>query len=518
MKRVKWKAFAALGLCLFLTTGCQSGVPVSSQAVVELPQTASVYEAPIGDAAMDYEAQATLFLPRPDGARLIARQETLTFSAARHGAETVVRALLSHPGDAAVAPLGRGVALTLAGNNPVEVSRDVCTVNLGPSCLQLDARDFYTVCQAIANTVTEFQDIQYVNILVAGSQASLDVAGTLPVGTLHRRTSEDLDAIWNQAALSMLEAGEDPAGKRLTMAATLYFPAQGGNGILPEVRAVTFEGQAPYQLALGLLRELSQGAQSLDNVPALPRLTELLTQEPTVENQSGGGGRLVTLQFQSELNEALLECDVTRSAMMASLTYTLATFMSEVTGLRVRIGEEWIERVTPISIYTDQAPIIFQDGQQKRGDYAAFLLGYAKLYFSQGARLCQVNRAVPCYETQNPRYLMKQLMLGSRSYDDVPRLTAVFPENLSDADLIGFSVIEDTLLCHLSENFWKACQGLAEEAERLMVYAMVNTLCASQQVKRVRFFIGGQQVDGISGGIYWRGEFLKNTGIVIRAR
>ncbi|MBQ8537784.1 MAG: GerMN domain-containing protein [Clostridia bacterium] len=512
------KRMMLLALCLLMLTGCQNGVPVASQTVVELPQAASVYEAPFGDAAMEYEAQATLFLPRRDGTRLIAQQQTLTFSTARHGAETVVRALIKHPGNDTVAPLGGGVELTLTGNNPVEVSRDVCTVNLGPSCRQLDAKDFYQVCQAITNTLTEFPDIQYVNILASGSQVSLDVYGTLPVGTLTRRTGDDLDAIWNQASLAMLNPGEDPAAQRLTLPMTLYFPTQSGIGILPEVRTITFEGQTPSQMTLGLLAALVQGAQYLEDVPTLPRLTELLLEEPSVENLASGGGRVATLQFQSGLNEALLECNVTRSALMASLTYTLTTCVPELTAVKVRIGDEWIQSVTPISLYTEQMPIHFGEGLQRRGDFSAMLLGYAKLYFAEGSRLRQSDRPVPCYEIQNPRYLLGQLMLGSQTYDQVSRLEAVLPQGLSDADIMGFAVQGDTLLCHLSEGFWQACEGMTEEEERLMAYAMVNTLCASNQVKRVRFYFGGEQREGWSGGVYWRGEFMKNSGIVIQSR
>jgi len=314
--------------------------------------------------------------------------------------------------------------------------------------------------------------------------------------------------------LAMLEPGQNPDSKRLTMNATLYFPSQGCHGILPEVRTITFDGQSAPQLTLGLLQELSLGAQYLENTPSLPRLTELLTRPPLVENQPYGGGRLITLNFQSRLNEALLEYEVTRSALMASLTYTLTTFVPDIAGVKVQIGEEWIHQVTPISIYADQASIHFENGQQRRGDYASFLMGYAALYFADGAHLTRINRTVPCYETRNPRYLLNQLMLGSRLYDSANRLQNVLPAGLSDADWIGFAVEGDTLLCHVSENFWSACQGMDASQERLMVYAMVNTLCAADQIHRVCFFVNGEQRDGISGGVYWRGEFLKNSGII----
>lgn len=505
-----------------LLGGCQSAVPVVSdtyEPVNTLPPAQAVYDAPIGDRSLEYTGTATLFLPRRDGVRLIAQQETVTFSAARHGAEAVVRALISHPGNDEVGPLGNGVEIHLYGSNPVEVSRDVCTVNLSASVLQLDAEDFYTVCQAITNTVTEFSDIQYVNILVAGSQLGLDTSSTLPAGTLKRHTTEDLSTLWSQIEVQQLQPGEDASQRRLSLTATLYFPTQVGNGILPEVRNIAFDGQAPYQLAAGLIRELSAGAQYLDNVPALPNLYDLMTQMPEVTNQSSGG-RLITLRFASGLNEALLDAGVTRSVMMASLTYTLTTLIPEVSGIMVYIGDEWIQSVTPIGIYSTGETIQFANGQQRRSDFSPFLLSYCTLYFADttGTRLVEVNRPVPCYEARNPRYLIGQLIQGPKTYDDVTGLTAVLPQTLGDVDLIGFSIQNDTILTNFSQNFFNSCQGYTPQQERLMAYALVNTLCISQDIKRVRFYEAGVQPNSVTGEIDWHGEFLKNTGIVANGK
>ena len=46
-----------------------------------------------------------------------------------------------------------------------------------------------------------------------------------------------------------------------------------------------------------------------------------------------------------------------------------------------------------------------------------------------------------------------------------------------------------------------------ETQERLLAYAMVNTLCAGTGANSVCFFRSGAQFDGFSGKIYWRGLF-----------
>ena len=509
----------ALAACFFLS-GCQPSVPVISgengKPSATLPPAPMLYDAPTGDAGLEYTTRATVFLPRVDGVRLIAQQVDLKLSAGRHGAEEVLRALLDYPGNALAAPLSRTVKLQLNGTSPVEISRDVATVNLTASAHQLELRDFYMVCQAITNTLTEFSDIRYVNVLVAGAQVGLDVSASLPMGTLQRRTGEDVDTLWEQAQAQRVLLSEDPSDRRLSTAVTLYFPARESTGVLPEVRNVSFEGQTPAQLVTGLLRELSLGAKYLGNVPTLPDLVEMLAQLPEVTELSGGlSGRKVVLHFSEELNAALLDNVVTRSACMASLAYTLTSFLPGVVGMEVYIGDELVPGVNPSSPYTDQQRIEFTDGLQQRSDYGALLLSYCRLYFAtEGGKLAAVNRPVPHFEVKNPRYLLLELRKGPKNYDTVTGLKGVMPQEWDDKDLLGIGLTDDTMLVNFSEAFKAAAQPLSGSQERLMIYSMVNTLCENSAVSRVRFYVAGTQPDTLAGEIYLPGEFLPSPGMV----
>ncbi len=506
-------------------SACQSAIPVTVNQDAEfaasgtLPPPESQYPAPNGDAQLEYYGAATLYLPRKDGLRLTAKYFEVAFSASRHEAETVVRALLSFPETEDTLSLGQGIAtLQLIGNTPVEISHDVCTINLAPSCLALNTEQFLTLCQALTNTLTEFYDIRYVNVLVAGKQVGLDIASMLPLGTLQRRIGEDLTSLFSRVDVQQVKSDETHVEKRFTAAATLYYPAAVGNGILPEVRTMTFEGQTPVQMAKALIEELSQGAQLLSSMPALPNLSGFLLELPNV-SQSSTGDRIAHLKFSSALNEALAESNITRSALMASLTYTLCTFIPQLSGITVYIGEEFITSVTPLSIYTSGETIQFDQGIQKRSDYSRLLLGLATLYFASqdGTRLVPVARPIPYYEVRNPRYLISQLALGPKPYDDILNLEPVMPANLRDADFLGFSVYDDNILVNLSQAFQNACQGYSEQQERLLIYAMVNTLTEKGSFKKVSFFVADQQPASLCGSLYLPGVFIQNSGIV-RAR
>ena len=463
IKRVLCLLTAAI--CLLLT-GCQPSVPViagegTETIVATLPPPDLTYEPPIGDASLEYETTATLFLPRADGVRLIAQQVQVILPIGRHGAETVLRELLDHPGNALVQPLSKTVKLQLAGSNPLEISGDVATVNLSTSANQLEPRELYTVCQAIANTLTEFSDIRYVNVLVSGVQAGLDISATLPMGTLQRRTGEDLNALWELADSQRVPLSEDTSTRRLSTMVTLYFPAKLGTGILPEVRNISFDGQTPAQLIKGVFQELNRGAEYLGNLPAMPDLNKLLIDVPVI-SETSGGGRKLSLRFSADLNEALNDNGLTRSICMASLTYTLTTFLPNVTAVEVYIGDQLIDTITPSSIYLPEEPIVFARGLQQRSDYGAFLLSYCRLYFAAGdGKLTAVNRPVPYYQTKNPRYLLLQLNDGPRAYDSVNGLGAVFPAGLKDADLLGIGFVDQTMLVHLSDVIKSASSSLS---------------------------------------------------------
>ena len=508
-----------------LLSGCQSTIPVTVTRGAEfensdvLPSREIEYPAPVGDAELEYYGTATLYLPRKDGTRLSAQYAQVAFSASRHEAETVLRALLSFPETEDTLPVGQGiVSPQLIGNAPVEVSHDVCTINLAGSCLALDTDQFLILCQAITNTLTEFLDIRYVNILVAGRQVGLDIASMLPLGTLQRRLGEDLANLIGRFDVQRVKNDETHEEKRFTAAATLYYPAMVGNGILPEVRTVSFEGQTPAQMAKALIAELSQGAQLLTGMPALPNLSGFLAEAPSVA-QASPGERVAEIKFSSGLNEALAESNVTRSALMASLTYTLCSFIPQLEGVSVYIGDEFVTSVSPISIYTSGEPIHFNGGVQTRADYSRLLLGLATLYFADedGVRLIPVKRPIPYYEVRNPRYLLAQLAEGPKPYDDFLGVRAVMPQGLRDADYLGFAAHQDTLLVNFSQAFQNASQDYDEQAERLLIYAMVNTLLQKGPFRKVAFFVADEQPTSLCGNLYLPGVFVQNSGIV-RAR
>ena len=302
-----------------LLGGCANDLPLlSKDAEGTLPPAKTTHTAPVGDMDREVPAAVQLYFPDITGTRLVAKSGQALVSAARHPAENVILKLLGSAGSGDTPPLSDSVSLALAPGSAIEVTGDVATVNLAASALQLDKRSLYMTCLAIANTLTQWGDIRYVNVLISDIQPGIDVAATLPMGSLQRSTSDDINTLWERA--TALKSG---SAQRFSTAAALYFPASAGKGILAEGRTISFAGHDPDQMITGLLDALSVGSVYLTGVPKLPDLSRLLEEPPFIEDITAAGGRQAVLHFDASLNVLLADSGVPRSVMMASLTYTL---------------------------------------------------------------------------------------------------------------------------------------------------------------------------------------------------
>ena len=446
------------------------------------------------------------------GTRLIAQTEKIVLSAARHPAEATLRRLFAFAGNDSAQSLSPDVTLQLSTVNPVEISGDTATVNLAASALSLSHSDLYVVCQAIANTLTQWGDIRYVNVLVSSIQPGLDVGASVPAGCFAANAADTIDAMLTASQTQSAA----PADRRISLNATLYYPTYSGKGILAETRTLSFAGRDKGEMIKTLLSALSQGAQTLGNTPAMPDLSVYLTEAPAVQEIAVSGGQCAVLRFTQSFNDVLIAAGIPRSVMMAALTYTLTTFVPGLSGVTAYIGDELVSVVVPGGVYEGaDEPVNFQNGVMRRSDFSHFLLSNCTLYFSDGAgHLTAVQRPIPYYETRSARYLINCLMQGPQPCDNAPGIQTVLPDTLGDADVLGLGLSGTTLLLNLSQHAAADMAQVEPASERLMVYALVNTLTELRGVSGVCFFFAGAQRDSLAGVIYWPGVFLRDGSIV----
>lgn len=503
MKRKTSRAWLCL-LCIMVALGgCASREEAGMQPTLPPPEGPAMV--PQNDMNQASEQTVLLYLPSLDGTRLVAVPCKARLSVSRHSAEALCPLLFEAEGNEYASPLPADARLS--GTQPVEVSGSVATVSLAASALRLSHEELFTVCQAITNTLCQFGDVQYVNVLINGVQPGVDVAATLPAGCFQPNTKDDLGTLWNRAS-------SVKASSRHTLPAALYYPAAGARGVVCEARSLSFDDLEPETMLHTLLKALHAGPVALQGLPAYPDFERYITLPPSVQDLNGT--RRAVLHFDTALNAAIIENGITRSVMVASLVYTITTFMPGVEGVEIHIGEETILSLTPSATYTGAGETIaFENALMRRGDFAGFLLDGCTLYFArENGKLQRVTRMVPFYESRNVRSIIHQLVLGSQNDDSTEKLHAVLPSGLRDADLIGVAFSGDGLILNFSENLVSLCQGMDAQQERQLIYAVVNSLCHLQGVKRVQFLINGSQPETLAGYMYLPGSFFPNMDLV----
>ena len=507
-----WKRLILVLLCcllgLMLCSCVSTGLPVTdSEPAVTLPPAEVSFVAPIGDAALEYTREVTLYLPSHDGISLTAVSGQAVCSPVRPDAESIVRALLSHAGTNEASSLGGSVRLSLYGTSPVEVSCNIATVNLSASALQLDREKFYVVCQAIANTLTVLEDIEYVNVLVVNKPVGLDIANTLPMGTLSHSNAQDLGAVYNQHMSRRVGSSENAAATPFTANVTLYFPLSKSEGMVSEVRSMSFENQLTADMIVSILQEMASGPKNASiDAPPLPLLADLLTSTPVQTSNDSIGGKLISLDFASNLDDMLDAYGISRRQSMASICYTLCTFFPNVSGIQVSINGTPVDTL----LLSEDETIESAGNILLRSDFSDLLYDYCSLYFSTGdsKTLTSSKRPIPYSLCTNPRRLLHELSLGPQAGDSSPELLPVMEfSSIADTDLLGLALNGSTLLVNFAPSFSSVRQDMTTEEERLLAYAIVNTLCIDERIKGVCFFESGNQFEGNPGGVYWSGLF-----------
>ncbi len=497
------KRLPCLLLACLLLTGCAPNAPAPADFPEQrgTPAVAGdTFAAPIGDAALAYQATAALCLPSADGQQLLTVYEELTFTYSLHPAETILRALLAHPGDNRVAPAA-SVALVPAGVNPVEVSGGVATVNLSAAAMEIPRQELHTVCLAITATLCALPDVDYVNILVAGTPVAMDEGGWLPLGSQTAQPGQELPVLWEQLLARRVPDDTLPTAVPLTAAATLYLPLADGSGIVPETRRIAFHGQHPQQLVQGLVEALSAGPESLSGAADLPDLIPLMTAVPEISTLPDGTLR-VTLRFTGDLRSWLTASGADPACFFAGLVCTLTTFVPRLTEVCLFTGERGVTSVVcPL-----QGSTLFPGALHHRDDYAAWLMAQVTIYEAADGLLIPATAALPYRSVRSPRALLLSLPAA-------PSAGAVLPAPIADSDVLGLAVQGDTLLINLSARYADALRA-APESQRLAAYAIVNTMCRGLNVRRVRFFFDSAVLEDLGSPILWSGEFLFSPGLV----
>lgn len=491
---------AWLVLAGFVLGGCAA--QISEREMVDLSQKAieSASVAPVRDGAQMHEELMTLYFLDEDGAELVPVTRRVAVQGGVSRAQAALDALLAGPleGERGAVWPDLGAARS---SRLLEVSGGVATVDLNAHARTLAQQTLYAVRLAIANTLTEFAEISYVNVLVGGREEGLDLSATLPVGTLTHTDDLNVGARYNRMNEQRLLRGG------VTLLTTLYFPAEGGELILPQVRSIAYEQIAPIEYLYTILGELGNGAGGELYAGGIPAPLEYIEEMPEIV-RTEDGFLAIELCFDMQLEEELARSGMTLGAYIAMLSDTLMGFVPGVEGLKVSVGTRDITALEPEET-PNGVEIEFEHALATRSSFLDYVGTPATLYAMREDGLEKVQRVIGQSWANDARARLEALMsLGKED-------GSALPEGLKPEDVLAVYAGADVISVNLSEDFRRALLTLSPQQERAAVYAMVNTLTEGVQAGKVEFFFEGEQVSALSGELEMRGAFVRNPGMVV---
>lgn len=503
MKKAKRLLLAAvLLLSSALLSGCVSQIEEREMADVSSIAIEAGASVPLEDGADVRTMTATLYFLSPDGTMLVPVMRDIQSLYGVSRVQAALDALLAGPLEGENGVFWPDIGAVYS-ERMLEVSSGVATVDLPAYARTLPQETLYAIRMAIANTLTGFPEISYVNVLVGGREEGLDLGATLPVGTFSRVGDLHVRDRYNR----LNDQRNSSTG--VTLLTTLYFPSADGKMILPEVRSIEYAQVSPIEYLYTILEEMGKGTHNALACTNVPAPMDFIMEMPEIV-RTEDGYLAIELRLSDRLDKALRDTGLSRGVYMAMLTDTLMGFVPGVEGLRLGIGSEYIN-----ALAQDETPDIraieFTQAVAVRSDFEGYVGAPAVLYYmdEENGMLVRTQSVVPQALAQDPRE--KLCALIRLSDNEVFAL----PQDLKPEDILAVHAGNDAVAVNLSSDFAAALSKLSDRYERAAVYAMVNTLTEGDGVERVVFFFEGEQKQALGGTLEMRGGFVRNPGMVV---
>ena len=182
-------------------------------------------------------------------------------------------------------------------------------------------------------------------------------------------------------------------------------------------------------------------------------------------------------------------CDI---ALNGQLTMTLTSYIPSLEQVVYRVGDSALT-----SLYsTIHGTIVLPGGMMTRANFGGLLTDEAVCYLSNGTKLRQGRLNLPASEACSPRALLTAVLA-----------TEGFPARLTEDDVLGVAIADDTVLVNFSAHMADAIRA-SKLNQRMMAYQLTGALVQRYPVRRVRFFFDGEAKNTLDGDVMWAGEFL----------
>ncbi len=488
-------------ICALMLSGC---VPLAinmqrANESISLPAPAAPsVESAQGDVQISQNRAATLYVVSDDQ-QLAAVERVLTADGEESAAVKTVRALLNMEAPVgAILPFPEGTRLL-----NVEQSGNTAVVELSIEARNVSSeQQFLWMRSVIAASLLEMDEVEYVNVLIAGRDEGIL---SLPSGAMGY-VRKDLSSAWAQLSAEKDLLLSDAGGATVERTAILYYPTRDGKYISPAARTVRISAE---DMITPLIQALASPAAGLSEClrSPFPQDAQVLTEPPEIIDTEDGE-RLIRLSFDANLIAMLEREGLSAWQLYASLTHTLTGFVPDIDGLEISLGDGLLTRTD-----REGKALYFFDGRMDRRSYPDAVCSLCAAYMgSSDGGLIRVMRPLSQAAAQSPRAHLKLLFDGPQEWES--EALRVMPYGVSTDDILGIRISGSEAVVNLSSNFYRCCQSLTPQQERALIYAVVNTLTEQKNVTAVRFQVEGEPIDYLVNTVFLRNVLMRNIGII----
>lgn len=470
MKRI----VAAIAACIFLLAGCASIVKEDAQKKAYPSSLASNYQNV--DLTPKIEKMPALYFLNADQTTLVAETRSISIQQNTRPEVQVVQELLKGPTDRNLRPVGVGFTL-----DSIETMYDAANVNLSAASVKTDDQIF-TLSLALANTLTEFLNVDYVNVYVNGKAAGFQGK---PVGALTRNQGNLSDEKSKQVQHTVSPA---------QIPTVLYFLDNSEKYLVPEVRNIQYTGD---NYVPRIIDELAKGPEQMYNNRQSVDSSIHLVAAPIVIPDPDGKSTL-----QVDLNKAPVVFtqgfEDGEKLARASIVYSLLGFYPGVDRIRFTVNGTALDNST----YTKE-------------DFKSFIGATVRLYFpnADSTMLMPVDRTVAQDVASYPSTIVSELIHGPAQTDS-STLWPVFPSGVTLKDVNSVYTADDIVVVDFNNSILPKLKGLTADDEMLMVYAIINSLTNLPDIRLVQFTVDGKRVQFLAGTMDIRDPMMKNPGLI----
>jgi len=378
----------------------------------------------------------------------------------------------------------------------LQISRNVANINFSKEFLKLTPDEQMIARVALSCTLYDLEQVEYINIFVEGILMGYEGK---PLGMIsYRRYSSDLNAL---LARMQMEP-EQQVNNAQSYSAALYFMDSTSQYILPEVRKISLDKE---DMITSIIDELHKGPLASDTlVPVLDQNMELAEKPSIIVNITGK--KTVMLNF-TNLPDYSKTGPSTTALRFGALVYSIMSFVPDVENVVIKHNGTIVSEIPGLAG--------LQSGMMDMSDFSQSLGNSIMIYLRKQSRtqLIPVYRSVQQALTHDATSRILEIMRGPLSKESTD-VWPVFPSGITQQDLLGVKIKGEIAYVNFSENFYEKCDGLMQQNESILTYAIVNTLTQLLGVKRVQFLSDGKLRDLLSHTIYIRSPLISNPGLV----